>query len=247
MTDSSAGPAWKHGAVPVIGLTGAIGGGKSLVASLLAEQGARVIDADALGHQVLEDPPTRQRVIDQFGARILQPAAHGEPAGIDRKRLAGIVFNDAEALGLLETIVHPEMRRLAETTIETEVREGSSSLIVIDAAILFEAGWDSLCDLVVFVEASRAVRLARVSESRGWTPEILASREKAQWASGRKKARANVVIRNESTVERLRGDVLEFLGRLNSSNDLESFEGIDNNRVFDDRAPVGPARGDARS
>ncbi len=84
--------------------------------------------------------------------------------------------------------------------------------MVLDAAILLEAGWDELCDLIVFVEASWPVRLARVSRSRGWSAEVLRTREGAQWSCERKRAAAHVVLRNDD-LQRL-DEKVDWLFRL---------------------------------
>ncbi len=196
---------WKHGAVPVIGLTGAIGAGKSQVASLLAERGAVVIDADVVGHEVLEQPEIRRRIIERFGTAVV--VGGSEPAvasgSVNRRVLASIVFASRYDLDDLEAIVHPPMRRQFQAIIDREQSRGLAPAVVLDAAILLEAGWDNLCDLVVFVAASQAVRLARVASRRGWTAEVLKAREAAQWPLERKLDRADTVIHNESNLESL--------------------------------------------
>ena len=85
---------WKHGPIPVIGLIGGIGSGKSQVAALLAQRGMKVIDADAVGHRVLEDPEVRRQVVKRFGESVLGPSAQGpiaprsdRPEGAGRDRL----------------------------------------------------------------------------------------------------------------------------------------------------------------
>src|SRR4051794_11820965 len=101
---------WKHGAIPVIGLIGGIGAGKSRVAELLAEDGAFVIDADAVGHALLDQRPVRELIVDRFGADLLDrsgpdDALTGGPSRIDRGRLGAIVFADPAALRTLEAIL----------------------------------------------------------------------------------------------------------------------------------------------
>jgi len=216
MSSSPAGPRsqpaqgrWKHGAIPVIGLIGGIGAGKSRVADLLKARGAVVIDADAVGHEVLQDPEVIDRLVGRFGISILRPAA--EPPdrrrAVDRRELGAIVFADSAALRDLENVVHPRMYRTFERIIESEVSRGAAPLIVLDAAILLETGWDRVCDLVVFVDAPAAVRLDRVARGRGWTAETLKAREATQWPVDTKRERADVVLRNDSGLESLEAEV----------------------------------------
>lgn len=216
---------WKHGAIPVIGLTGGIGAGKSRVAELLKRKGAFVIDADSVGHEVLEEPEVRGRVVARFGPRVLldpSRSAPGEGGHIDRPALGSIVFSDQAALRDLEAIVHPPMCRRFETIIAREAARGVVPAVVLDAAILLETGWDRVCDLVVFVDAPPAVRLERVSRTRGWTAEGLKSREAAQWPVGEKRDRADVVLPNDSSVEALEVEVEKLFRSLSGEMTIAS-------------------------
>ncbi len=195
---------FRRGCVPVIGLIGDIGAGKSELARAFRERGAVVIDADAVGHELLSEPHVRDQIVERFGTAVLgtaspRPAA-AAPA-IDRRALGAIVFRDADALRDLESIIHPPMRRVFESTIERQAAgdfAGDARCIVLDAAILLEAGWDDLCDRVVYVAAPLADRLERVASQRGWTPGVLLAREAAQWAAESKRARADLVIENDA-------------------------------------------------
>jgi dephospho-CoA kinase len=195
----------------VIGLIGGIGAGKSRAAALFAERGAFVLDADAVGHALLEQRPARDRVIARFGKRIVAPAPDPDaPPVIDRRTLGAIVFANPAERRALEAILHPLMRRTVEKAIERTVRKRQSPAIVLDAAILLEAGWNSLCDLVVYVDAPREQRLARLEAQRGWTEETLLAREAAQWTAEKKRAAADAVLTNDSDVEALGDQVDRF-------------------------------------
>jgi dephospho-CoA kinase len=195
----------------VIGLIGGIGAGKSQVAEELAAHGAFVIDADKVGHALLDQHPTRDQVISRFGDQIRDPS---DPSRIDRKALGGIVFQNPEARRTLEEVLHPRMRRTFEKAIARVLRQGTAQAVILDAAILLEAGWDDLCDLILFVDVSRELRLARVASSRGWTDADLASRERSQWPLNRKRDRADVILTNEVDIETLRTEVRRFWRRL---------------------------------
>ena len=201
---------WKHGAIPVIGLVGGIGAGKSLVAARLAELGAHVLDADAIGHALLDQTPARDQVLKRFGPEILDRSGTGTdeaPARIDRRALGAIVFADPKLLKDLETILHPRMRRTFERAIERDIRNKKVPAVVLDAAVLFEAGWNALCDSVVFVDAPREQRLARLSADRGWNPEALDVRERAQKPLEAKRQQADHVLVNDADPEALREEV----------------------------------------
>lgn len=212
-----AGP-WLHGPIPVLGLTGAIGAGKSLVASLLSQRGALVLDADAIGHALLDQRPARDQVVARFGTAVLQPAAEeGAPPTIDRRALGAIVFADPAALRALENILHPRMVRTFEKAIERAVRRGQATAVVLDAAILVEKGWNALCDRVVFVDAPSEQRFARLSAQRGWTEAELETRERAQWSADEKKRRANHTVSNAGDQSQLEQAVAQLWSEVQRS------------------------------
>ena len=214
---------WKHGAVPVLGLIGGIGGGKSSVARWLAHRGAAVIDADAVGHELLEDPALRDRIVERFGSGVVEAARPGEPSAprINRRALGAIVFDEPAALRDLEAILHPAMREDFRRTIGRLARDGDRPCIVLDAAVLLETGWDDFCDRIAFVDAPRAERLRRVKASRGWSEETLAARERSQWPVEEKLRRADWIIDNDGAPARLEREVDRLLSRLRADSSPE--------------------------
>ncbi|MGH8059351.1 MAG: dephospho-CoA kinase, partial [Candidatus Entotheonellia bacterium] len=130
--------------IPVMGLTGGIGAGKSTVTQMLSDLGAAVIDADIVGHQIyLPDMPAWREIVEAFGTDILQA-----DRTINRQALGRVVFADPEALRTLNRIVHPKMlERMRELVAELRARGGVKA-IVVEAAILIEANWTSLVDYV---------------------------------------------------------------------------------------------------
>ncbi len=206
---------WKHGTAPVIGLTGGVASGKSSVATLFAEHGCAVIDADSVGHAVLELPAVKERLVGRFGPAVVVghgPSGSAEPR-VDRKALAAIVFADPEARQALEAIVHPLMRARFLEEFEKELGPGRATgrPVVLDAAILREAGWDDLCDLVVFVDAPRAERLRRATQNRGWSLQNFTAREGAQWPCQRKQLQSDFVISSNVPLTSLHHEVERIL------------------------------------
>lgn len=186
-----------------IGLTGGIGSGKSEVSGMLAALGAVVIDADHEGHRTYERGTEGwRRVVDRFGDGILD--AQGE---VDRKRLAGIVFGDAAALTDLNALLHPLIRARVETRLRA-LRDGAVAVTVVEATLLLEAGWEDLVDEVWLVQAPAAVVTQRLREQRRMTEAQIAARVAAQRHQAAVVARrADVVIQNDGTRERLRAEV----------------------------------------
>jgi dephospho-CoA kinase len=145
----------------------------------------------------------RERLVALFGDSIIDRTPEAGSPAIDRRALGAIVFADPEALGALESVVHPLMRRSFERAIARAERRGRAAAIVLDAAILLEAGWDDLCDRIVFVDAPRDQRLARLAVQRGWSGDRLAARERAQWPAEVKRRRADAVVVNDGSPEHL--------------------------------------------
>jgi dephospho-CoA kinase len=200
---------WKHGPIPVIGLIGGIGSGKSAVATILAARGGVVIDADRLGHELLAEPAVREQIVARFGESVLdqRSSALARVRQIDRSALGALVFADPAQRRMLEEIVHPRMREMFGREIKRLTREGEARMIVLDAAILLEARWDDLCDLVVFVDAPRSMRSERVANQRGWSLAKLESREAAQWPCDKKRSHADIVLTNDSGIDALNREV----------------------------------------
>ena len=186
----------------VIGLTGGIGSGKSTVAAILAGLGAHVIDADKIGHEVYR-PGTEgfARVVAAFGPGVV--AADGT---IDRRALGAIVFADAAARGRLNAIVHPLIG--TELTARLAVAPGGAPL-VIEAALLLEAGWTPLVDRVWVVSVRPETAIARVVASRGLNRAEVERRLAAQMTDDARRRLADVVIENEGSPEELRARVEE--------------------------------------
>jgi dephospho-CoA kinase len=198
---------WRHGPKPTIGLIGAIGAGKTAAAAALAARGGRVVNADALGHEALEEQEIRARLIDRWGPRVLKPDGHS-----DRRALAAIVFADPHERQALEAIVFPYIGRRAIAEVLAGQAEPAARFVVLDAAVMLEAGWNNACDRVVYIDAPREIRLARLAARSGWTDADLAAREAAQWPAQRKKQLADAVIVNDAGVRELQEKIDQLLG-----------------------------------
>ncbi|MBE9473344.1 MAG: dephospho-CoA kinase [Chloroflexi bacterium] len=177
----------------VIGLTGNIATGKSVVRKMLEHLGAYGIDADALAHRAIaKDAPGYQAVLDTFGSWILTPEGQ-----IDRTRLGRIVFSDSEALGKLEAIVHPLVRQ----AIDLLVRRAGQKIIVVEAIKLLEGPLRSACDNIWVTTAPMEVQLRRLRIKRGMSAEVARQRIAAQPPQTQKIAAADVVIKNNGSFE----------------------------------------------
>ncbi len=186
-----------------VGLTGGIGSGKSTVSQILAELGAFVIDADKVGHEIyLPGKEAWRQVVAEFGRDIL-----ADDQTIDRKKLGAIVFASDEARKKLNSIVHPlmfhDIRRRA-----TEKRaEGFTKPIVVEAAILIEANWLPLVDEVWVVVTGKSAVIERVAVQRGLSARDTEARIASQLADAERLKHANVVIRNDGSLEDLKKQI----------------------------------------
>jgi dephospho-CoA kinase len=184
----------------VVGITGGIASGKSLVSGEFARRGAAVIAADKLGHEVLLEEDVKAALKNQWGPAVFGP--DGEP---NRKAIAALVFgHDQQASNnrtFLEELSHPRISaRMREQLSELAAR-GAVDMVVLDAALLFEAGWNEYCDYAVFVDAPREYRLARAKQ-RGWSAADFSAREQAQMPVDKKRQLADRVIDNSDSVAR---------------------------------------------
>jgi dephospho-CoA kinase len=197
----------------VVGIVGGIGSGKSAVANWVASRsGMIVIEADKLGHEAIKAETVRDALRLRFG-----PTIFGEDGFIVRSALAKQVFGDHQDQKLarvdLEKIVHPEIKRQISHSIAIASEEGAEA-VLLDAAVLLEAGWRSMCDLVVFVDTPDSVRLERVRQNRGWTKEELDRREASQWSLSEKRRESDLIVANDRNLEYAGRQLLESLQHL---------------------------------
>lgn len=186
----------------VIGVTGGIGSGKSSAVRVLAELGAVVVDADRVGHEVYAPgTPGFDQVVAAFGSEVV-----GADGAVDRRRLGAIVFDDPAALRRLNAIVHPLIRDAVARRVATAL-VAARAPIVVEAALLIEAKWDSLVDEVWLVVARREVIEQRLASQRGMDPAAVAARMRAQLSDEERRAHAAVVIDNSGSRDELRAAI----------------------------------------
>ncbi len=195
--------------VTVIGILGGIGSGKSLVAEILLQMGADIFSADDVGHQLLDDPLVREQLVARWGDGIL--TTDGQP---DRKAIAAQVFQGPNAkneLAFLEQLTHPRIGQELEVFIQQVQQRHDLRLAVIDAALLLEAGWETACDELLFVEVDAETRWERCQE-RGWSREQWEAREASQRSLDEKRGRASLVVDNNSDECALQSHLHEIFG-----------------------------------
>ena len=197
----------------VIGLTGGIASGKSTVARFFKDHEIPVIDADILGHRTYEPgSETFAAVVRTFGNDLV--AADGT---IDRRVLGGKVFGKPDELKKLTDIVWPGIRRLASQEL-AEFETAGNHLVVLEAAVLFEAGWEDLTDEIWVVVVEPDIAVGRLATRNGLDAEAARARIASQLSNEERRSRADVVIENNGTLERLEAGIgaawNELQGRL---------------------------------
>ncbi len=178
----------------VIGLTGGIGTGKTTVAQLLGGQGAVVVDADRIGHEVLREPEVVAAMAAAFGRDVLDATG-----AVDRAALARLVFGDRDRLETLNRLTHPRMHAVAAAQIEFFREQGreQSGVLVLDAPLLLEAGWTDLVDEVWVTTAPERTVMVRSGARTGFTEDQVRARIKVQMAAPERLKQATVIIDTE--------------------------------------------------
>lgn len=182
-------------ALPVFGLMGAPGSGKSTVARLMQSRGGAIIDADALAKQALNIPEVLQELKAWWG-----PAVVTAEGLADRSAIAERVFDQPQELARLEQLIHPRVHQARYAQRSAAMSDPDCRFVVEDCPLLLETGLDEECDRLVLVEASWDTRVARVQATRGWSADELSRREARQLPLDTKRSRADHVLHNDAGV-----------------------------------------------
>ena len=184
--------------IPLIGIVGGIGSGKSTVAREFGKLGCAVIDADEMVHTLLEDPSVKNEVIGLLGPTILDPAGR-----IDRWRIGQLVFADRHKLAALNAIIHPRVLGRTEAMIAQYRKDGGVAAIVLDIPLLIEVGWADRCDRVLFVDCALDRRIERAGRNGTLTEQDIKIRENFQISLDEKARLADNTIDNNSELSTL--------------------------------------------
>jgi dephospho-CoA kinase len=193
----------------LVGLTGNIASGKSTVAQLLSERGATIIDADVLARRAVERGSAAfDKIVERWGTSVLAPDGH-----LDRAALRRAVFGNPAELEALNAIVHPEVERLREARV-AEARARGDRVVICDIPLLFEKKMVDRFDRIVLVDAPRPLRLERLVQDRGLRETEAMDMIASQMPADLKRARADVVIENASTLGELEEQVASLWASL---------------------------------
>ncbi len=192
------------------GLTGGVACGKSTVAGMFAELGARIIDADRLAHELIRSPrPAYHEIVQQFGFEILD--SQGE---IDRKRLGAVVFRDPEKLRALNAIVHPRVIERTDQLAEAFHLQDPRAVVLVDAALLYEANLTDRFEKIIVAWCRPEQQLERLMAKTGLSREEAERRIAAQMPAEEKRRRADFVIDCSGDLELTRRLVTDLYPQL---------------------------------
>lgn len=192
----------------IIGVTGGMGSGKTLVCMILGELGATVIEADKVGKKLYSiDPTLKNKIVEAFGPEILD-----ESGEISFKKLASAAFKNKTTVGLLNSITHPLIRAaIRNQIIDLSI---SHEVIVVDAALLYEGELLYTVDYIIAVTAPKEVRVQRVVDSGRFSAVEVRKRMALQLPEKEKAAKADYVISNAGTIEELRNQVIKIFNEI---------------------------------
>lgn len=185
----------------LIGITGGVGAGKTMVLGLLKELcRCRVLLADEVGNEVkLPGQPCYERLVQLLGRQVL-----AEDGTIDKKKMAGLIFSDPALLDRVNGIIHPEVKRYILEQVEEERRKGEADYFFLEAALLIECGYEAILDELWYFHADGPVRMARLKESRGYSEEKIRQIFESQLSETEFRAHCSVVIENNGDLQETR-------------------------------------------
>lgn len=203
----------KHikGNMKIIGLTGSVGSGKTTIAHILEKEfGAKLLIMDEIGHLFMK-PGTKgyRQIIETFGKDILEGKKEGNP--IDRKLLGAKVFGNAEQIEKLNQIIHPLVNQYVMDSIQKEREKGELSYLVIESALLIEAGYHKICDELWFITADDDIRRKRLKDSRNYSDEKITAILKNQLSEEDFRQNCKKVLKNNGNLDEILQEIKVLL------------------------------------
>jgi len=190
---------------PIIGIIGGVGSGKSTVAAEFVKLGCKVVDADKIAHDLLEKKAEKEKIVGLFDQAILDSAGK-----IDHKKLADVIFADADKLSSLNKIIHPLVLGRAEELIKQYNSQNEVKAIVLDMPLLVEVGWAKRCDKLIFVDCKRQLRVDRAKKMGVFDENQLKIRENFQISLDNKANLTDNIIDNNSDFSALARQVTDI-------------------------------------
>ncbi len=193
-----------------VGLTGGIGSGKSTASNFFNELGAFVLDADTEAKNMLSaNDVVQHELISEFGTDIINAAGK-----IDKKKLARIAFQDVDHQRRLNSVVHPYIYDLIDNSYEKILSDGKHSVFILDAAMIYESGYDIHLDYIIVITAQLKNRMERALARNTLTREEILKRIEFQWTEEEKVGMADFVIHNDGSEKELNANIKSLIKKL---------------------------------
>ena len=193
-----------------VGLTGGLGSGKSTASKFFKSLGAFILDADNTAKKLIEsDEKVKEELIKEFGTDIMDASSN-----VDKKKLARVAFQDEDHQQRLNYVVHPHIRRAIDKCFDKTLDEGKHELFIVDAALIYESGYDAHLDYIIVVTAQLKHRMERALNRNTLTRDEILKRIEFQWPEKEKTNLADFVVHNDGTENDLKNQIVELYKKL---------------------------------
>ena len=193
-----------------VGLTGGLGSGKSTASKFFKSLGAFILDADNTAKKLIEsDEKVKEELIKEFGTDIMDASSN-----VDKKKLARVAFQDEDHQQRLNYVVHPHIHRAIDKCFDKTLDEGKHELFIVDAALIYESGYDAHLNYIIVVTAQLKHRMERALNRNTLTRDEILKRIEFQWPEKEKTSLADFVVHNDGTEDDLKNQIVELYKKL---------------------------------
>ncbi len=193
-----------------VGLTGGLGSGKSTASRFFRSLGAFILDADSTAKKLIEsDERVNEALIKEFGTDIINASSN-----VDKKKLARVAFQDEDHQQRLNYVVHPHINNAIDKSFDKILDQSNKKLFIVDAALIYESGYDAHLDYVIVVTAQLKNRMERAMNRNTLTREEILKRIEFQWPEEEKIGLADFVVHNDGTEDELGEQIVDLYKKL---------------------------------
>mgnify|MGYP001109643904 FL=1 len=193
-----------------VGLTGGLGSGKSTASKFFKSLGAFILDADSTAKKLIaNDEKVKEELIKEFGTDIMDATSN-----VDKKKLARIAFQDEDHQQRLNYVVHPHIHMAIDTCFDETLDEDKHELFIVDAALIYESGYDAHLDYIIVVTALLKHRMERAMNRNTLTRDQILKRIEFQWPEKEKTSLADFIVHNDGTEDELKNQIVELYKKL---------------------------------
>ena len=193
-----------------VGLTGGLGSGKSTASKFFKSLGAFILDADSTAKKLIaNNKKVKEELIKEFGTDIMDATSN-----VDKKKLARIAFQDEDHQQRLNYVVHPHIHMAIDQCFDKTLDEDKHELFIVDAALIYESGYDAHLDYIIVVTAQLKHRMERAMNRNTLTRDEILKRIEFQWPEKEKTSLADFVVHNDGTEDDLKNQIVELYKKL---------------------------------